>query len=403
MYAYPPFAAAERVAPIPTLLNPMLELFLQEIPSSTAVTRTGIIMGTSGKHRVLQFSGRRRGRAVYEANYMKVMNELYDSNISRPLICPKVMRDLQDLRLKILLSFLLTMLAVSATPQHAKGLPSISQQVPHFQVTIAGQPLTAGLNNTVKIEVTNLYDTVYDVDLSITVPAQLTLLGDNHWRLPSLGPGEKFNLTYAIFPPSSTIGSNYVGSLVASYRQLGNVAYTTESHPISYSVRGWIELVIFSVTIFPLRVPPGGNLSISGNLVNRGNVAAMNTNVSVFSPIATATSGSFVLIGQADPNIPRPFSFTMFVSRSAREGNFPIVITARYTNTELAGVSFTTLYRGQFAVGAAVVRPPTPTESAQGPIATLLDILRYLFRVFFGSSFVITATAITRTSTQRLR
>ncbi len=314
------------------------------------------------------------------------------------------MRDLQDPKLKILLLFLLTMLAVSVTPQHAMALPSISQQqVPHFQVTIAGQPLTAGLNNTVKIEVTNLYDTVYDVDLSITVPAQLTLLGDNHWRLPSIGPGEKFNLTYVIFPPSSTIGSNYVGALVASYRQLGNVAYTTESHPISYAVRGWIELVIFSVTIFPLRVPPGGNLSISGNIVNRGNVAAMNTNVSVLSPIATATSGSFVLIGQADPNIPRPFSFTMFVSRTAREGNFPIVITVRYTNTELAGVSFTTLYRGQFSVGAAVIRPPTPTESAQGPVATLLDILRYLFRVFFGSSFIIAATAITRTSTQRLR
>ena len=53
----------------------------------------------------------------------------------------------------------------------------------HLSVSINGNSLTAGFNNTVTISVVNNYSgyiAIYDVDIEITVPTTLTAYGDNH-------------------------------------------------------------------------------------------------------------------------------------------------------------------------------------------------------------------------------
>jgi len=98
----------------------------------------------------------------------------------------------------------------------------------HLTVTITGQDLTAGFNNTVTISIQNNFyqsiqnNAIYDVDIQLAV-SNLSLLGDSHWHYDSMSLGQTVVITAEIYAPTSAVGTSPQATLTATYKQLGDV------------------------------------------------------------------------------------------------------------------------------------------------------------------------------------
>ncbi|MGQ9542499.1 MAG: hypothetical protein ACUVTM_00205 [Candidatus Bathyarchaeia archaeon] len=145
-------------------------------------------------------------------------------------------------------------------------------------------------------------------------------------------------------------------------------------------VTGTPLITIYSVNIYPMEAPPRGNVTISGTVVNTGTLTMSNTNVSLSSP--AFIRGAFIFIGQADPDIPRPFSATLQVKRGLAEGVYPITLHVTYSDPYGVGhiSSATSAVRVAQRTPATPGKPPTKT-----PIEIFYDILIRVLRFFFGA------------------
>jgi hypothetical protein len=139
-------------------------------------------------------------------------------------------------------------------------------------------------------------------------------------------------------------------------------------------------LVMYSITVFPSQASPGGNLSVSGTAVDLSSLVMSNTNISISSP--AFVKGGFVYVGESDPNIPRPFSFSVQVRRDVQNGTFPAVITIAYSD------SYNVNHVNSVTISIQVTRRAAPTiirPAEKGPIEIILDALWGVIRFFFGS------------------
>ena len=266
---------------------------------------------------------------------------------------------------------------------------AFAQASDHLTVSVTGQSLIAGFNNTVSITVTNNYSgyiAIYDVDISPSLPAPLVEVGDNHWHYDSIQYGQSVTITFPVYAPSSAAGSSYQGTLTATYKQLGDVSYTTESHLLSLSVTGYINLVVYGIQITPSEISSGGNTTISGNILNDGNLASYNANVTIASDILIPGSQNSVFLGEVDPNIPRPFSAILVFKQGLQPGNYTLNVTVSATDNNRPGVPIL----GQANTPIQVIRQ-TQTGATRGPthvgvVQQIFTFLRDLFNAFFGSS-----------------
>lgn len=236
-----------------------------------------------------------------------------------------------------------------------------SGPVTRFALDVNGNHLTAGFNNTVKIELTNNGENVYDLDVALTLPPPLTLSGDNHWRAPSVKKNGSLTIQILIYAPASAIGNTFTASVVLTYKELGYVYYTSEMHSIGFVVHGWIKMVAYGVTVSPEKAELGMDVTISANLLNQGNVAAMYTNVTLLpaeSLILRGESTSYV--GQVDPNSPAPFSLTASVDPNAKNGTCAVRIAVFYQDDRHLVHSFTV--DAQFEVVQPSPKPPPSTR-----------------------------------------
>jgi len=262
---------------------------------------------------------------------------------------------------------------------------------PILTMNVTGQSLTAGFNNTVTISLLNNYyntaygtGTIYDTDIAISVPSPLTLIGDNHWHYDSITFGQRITITIKVYAPTSAIGASYQATVTATYKQLGNISSTSESHAIGLSVYGWISIIIYGVQMTPSSVTPGGNATISGNLLNTGNLAAYNANVTVQSNIVVPSTSSSAFVGEVDPNIPRPFSLLVVFKSNVAAGNDSLTVKASVIDTSRPGISIISQ-----KVTVVQIRKPTQQPVIQRQPTRLIDIiyqvLRELYTAFLGS------------------
>lgn len=277
------------------------------------------------------------------------------------------------------------------------------QTAAHLTMSIIGQNVIAGFNGTVTIRILNnwigyssVYNAVYDVDISVSLPAPLTIYGDNHWHFDSILYGQAVTISFLVYAPFSSssttsvsVPNSYAGSITATYKQLGDITYTQESHALAVNVNGWINLIVYGVVAIPPTIAPGGNLTISGSLLNGGNIAAYNANVTVVSPALDPNTPASVYIGEVDPNIPRPFSLLVVFKPNAPIGNLTLTIQVSAIDQSRPGTPFvgkqTTgiqIARAQISEGQGRARGPT------GPVAIILAILRYVWDFFFGSTMM---------------
>ena len=145
-------------------------------------------------------------------------------------------------------------------------------------------------------------------------------------------------------------------------------------------VTGTTYSKIYSVAVYPSEVTPGGNVTISGTIVDTATLLLSNTNVSFSSP--AFSRGTFIFVGEADPNVPRPFSVTVQVKRTVAVGSYPVEISASYLDS--LGVTHTDSAK----VPLQVIQPastPTPSTTERNPIQVVINALWGILRFFFGS------------------
>lgn len=267
-----------------------------------------------------------------------------------------------------------------------------AQNPSHLTVTIEGQTLTAGFDNNVTLTVTNNYpassiypsSVIYDLDVALSVPTGLEMLGDNHWHYDSLALQQTVSIGFQVYAPTATIGTSYEGSVTLTYRQQGDVSYTSESHSIGFTVQGWIKLVLYGIQLTPPATIPGGNVTISGSLLNSGNLAAYNANVTVESEaLATGTQLS-VFLGEIDPNIPRPFSVLVSFKKNLTNGTYPIVVRVSAIDTNRPAYPYNVQQASQVQITIPAVQTRTQTRQAGGVTGILFEVLRFLYGLFFG-------------------
>ena len=270
-----------------------------------------------------------------------------------------------------------------------KDAPPAKAQTAHLSVQETGQSLTAGFNNTVTVRVVNNYSgyvAIYDVGLAVSLPSELNLVGTGGtWQFDSLPYGQSVTVSFQVYAPSSAAGSSYAGALTITYKQLGDVSYTTETHSLTFSVTGYINLVVYDVVLSPGLVTPGGNTTISGNVLNNGNLASYNANVTVESPALVQGTQNSVFLGEVDPTIPRPFSVLVVFQPGVAPGNYTLTIKATAIDYNRPGSPIV----GQGSATVQVVKQiaqPTRPQANFSIAAMIASFFRNLFNAFFGSS-----------------
>ena len=263
-----------------------------------------------------------------------------------------------------------------------------AQQSAHLTVTFTGQSLVAGLNNTMTVTVTNNYSgyiAIYDVDIEISLPDPLSMIGTGgHWHYDTIYYGQSVTLTFPVYAPSSAAGNVYQGTVTGTYKQLGDVSYTEETHLLAVSVTGYINLVVYGITITPSEISQGGNTTISGNILNNGNLASYEANVTVESSSIIPGPQNSVFVGEVDPNIPRPFSVLIVFKPNVPPGNYTITVSVSASDENRP----TGAIVGTGTAQVQVIKQSQTFMRAQGvsAIGLILAFLRNLFNTFFGSS-----------------
>jgi hypothetical protein len=214
--------------------------------------------------------------------------------------------------------------APSITNSHAAMSANLS-------VTSSTNVFVASTNSTLMLEITNVGNYLKELDVALTLPPPLVLFGDNHWIRPSFAHGNTIRANLTVFAPSSATGATVQGSMTAVYKVVGETTSSTETHTISFLVRGWIDIKVYEVIVDPDPVLPGGEITISGNLLNRGVIPAMYANVTVAAdPPLMKDSVKPTYVGEVDPNAPAPFTVTATVDPDATEGSYRTSILAYY-------------------------------------------------------------------------
>ena len=226
----------------------------------------------------------------------------------------------------VLLIAIILPAAPAITPAHGAAAANLS-------VAISVNVLEASRNNTLAMEVMNVGKYMTELDVALTMPPSLVLFGDNHWIRSSFLHGDTIRANLTVFAPSSAAGMTLQGSIIAIYKVVGETVPTTETHAISYLVRGWIQMEAYEITVDPDPAVPGGQITISGNLLNRGVISAMYANVSL-APDRPLVEGSITptYVGQVDPNAPAPFTVTAVVETDASPGEYDLTIQVYYSD-----------------------------------------------------------------------
>lgn len=167
-----------------------------------------------------------------------------------------------------------------------------------------------------------------------TSPSPPVIKGGSHWILNYLEPRNSTVIPVTIYAPRSAIGSTYSASLDLSYRDdYGQIH--SETYSFGFIVKGWIELVVYEKTVSPRPVNPGSDVTITATILNRGNVAAMYTNVTVLSsPILDLLSESSTYVGEVDENSPVPFTVMARVKPDVEDGSYPVTVSISYRDDQ---------------------------------------------------------------------
>jgi hypothetical protein len=281
-------------------------------------------------------------------------------------------------------------------------LAQTSSQISHLKVEAFPLKLNAGHNTSVTFLITNDFEPIYDLDVTVQFPtsqltAPPTILGSNHWKFSKLKKGGNVSFSVVIYASDDTAGQGFSAILSLVYKRLGYISPYVETHIIGFYAKGFIDMVIYDLSTDPDPAIVGENLAISANILNKGNVPAMFTNVSLASsPAVKLKPESYSYLGQVDPNSPAPFTVEANVNSELKPGEYVLKLLIYYEDDEL--VPHMVERELTLTVSEAVIStPPTTTEK----IVSVVQ--RWTLPIIIGvlALIIIAVVALTRRRGER--
>jgi hypothetical protein len=202
-------------------------------------------------------------------------------------------------------------------------------------------------------------------------------------------PGSTATVSFILnIDENATIGE-YALKMIIDYLTIvtgvGKTLYisnTCETN-VPVFIAGTRYIAIYSIVTSPRVIPPGGNFTLSGTIVNIAFTTFNNVNISIYSPVLTQRGSTTIFIGQVDPNIPRPFSFFLQVQRRLPNGTFPITIYVTYQDSSLGVTHINSVTTTIHVQQIEVVKPIVSSEK-KGFIDVIIDVFLKLLKFFFG-------------------
>ena len=282
---------------------------------------------------------------------------------------------------------------------------NVEGQTTKLKVTAIPTILQAGFNTTVAINILNDFEPIYDVDVSISFPQSQTsatsptAIGTSSWKFSKIKFGENVTVKPLIFVPVDAAGNGYTANIQISYKRLGYISPSSEVHAIGFYAQGWISMVAydFAVEVEPITLRnAGATLTITASLLNKGNVPAMFTNVTLIpSPILTLKPESQSYLGEVDPNSPAPFTLEATVNPDTEEGNYTVKIKVQYEDEE----SRIHVFEKEVNVYVTVIQEQQLPSTSERIIKTVTDtVKRYMLFVIIGILVIIIAALMVRRS-----
>jgi len=286
------------------------------------------------------------------------------------------------------------------------------------RLEVTGEPTTlnAGFNTTVIITIFNEFEPIYDVDVSVSFPESQTttvspvVIGASNWKIERMGMGENITIKPLIFVTESAAGNAYPADISISYTRLGYISPSSETHTIGFYAKGQIIMIAYD---FIVEVEPayegngrtrdnavladvGSMITVTGSLLNKGNVPAMFTNVTIIpNPILILQPESTSYLGEVDPNSPAPFTLEVKTSPHTKEGNHTILIKVEYQDQESKTHSF--------EKELTVYVSKTQVQESQSTSEKIIEIIRQnlLFVIIGIIIFIILVTLLIKRLSKR--
>ena len=218
---------------------------------------------------------------------------------------------------------------------------NVEGQVTNLRIMAYPTTLNAGFNTTIIINIINDFESIYDVEVSLSFPqSQVTVtspiaIGPSNWKFEKIKEGENVTVEPLVFVPKSAAGNGYLGSVLILYKRLGYISPYSETHTIGFYTKGQIEIVVYEFSVEPELPTAGSTVSITASLLNKGTITARFTNVSLVpDPILVLKPESYNYLGDVDPNSPSPFTLEATLNSDLKEGEYLIKIMAEYEDEE---------------------------------------------------------------------
>jgi hypothetical protein len=211
-------------------------------------------------------------------------------------------------------------LTIIALPNTLKQPPEVSV---HPQVLVAGS-----VNNlTMSIRNPNTFN-ISAIGISITPPAQTSLLASDTYFIPLLKPGDEYIITVPLYIPP-TFGSATT-SLAIAVSYFDGASTGTLSKSVAFLVALPPMLKVTNYAILPQTITPGQTFSVTLTIANAGIGTAYNvTVIALPSPLYTPLLGSQTFVGDLAKGASTTVTFSFRASSQLNATNYNITIIRR--------------------------------------------------------------------------
>ncbi|MBS7658606.1 MAG: hypothetical protein QXL69_03815 [Candidatus Bathyarchaeia archaeon] len=260
-------------------------------------------------------------------------------------------------------------------------------QITYLKVEASTTLLKAGFINNVTLTIFNDFETIYELYASLSFQTfnAPTVLGASSWKLGKLMKGNQAEIKVAIFAPDSIAGNAYTANLVLTYKRLGYISSYTEVHTLGFYVKGWIEITLYDLMVDPNPAYPGNTISFTASILNKGNIPASFTNVSLLkNDVLILTFESFNYLGEIDSASSTPFTLEAIVNPEAYEGNYTATIIVSYEDKEH------NIHTINYQIPFSVIKPSETQSSTKNASKYVLTyLLQHWFPIFLLITFIV--------------
>jgi hypothetical protein len=285
--------------------------------------------------------------------------------------------------------------SVARTENHVFGVQVMSESENVLTVSVDNSVLTAGSFNEPLI---TIHNSGQESLRAITVSLSISTFAAQTSQNIMLATANQFN--FDLLPPSGNITfpakmfatldakdtSNQIQLSINYIDEIGVNHVKTVA--LGFVVKGLIILEVFNGQVIPRATLAGGNITITGDILNTGNTRAMYTTVSTkSSPLIQPLEGA-TYIGEIDTNIQTPFSLSVRIRKTANNGTYPITIVFDYED------DYSTAYAVEKTFNVTIggfIPVTTPVTNRQN---TPQGILQLPYLIIIGAVVVVSCVVL---------